>query len=247
MSLQNVLGSAPCLVSTPAQKNSHIGIRPKGVLQDNVNWCMRLTQFNSYKFITLRPSICFILGRYFVNKIPTALEYSRLLLDKVLEVINNIPDIKLIGGVFEKNDNDPFTHFHFILRCSNKTYEIFKKHLLPLVDVYHTFNKVQHALKISKCVDGNIMKMIYYYRGMIENPKYKEQLKWKPSALYLTYGPSSDDAPVSIITHSMLLEAYETQLFNRKAKSVKKKILAEYKGNQLYETKKHFKEVLKNL
>ena len=206
--------------------------------------CKRLTTFNRYKFITMRPHIQYIIGRYFQNKIPTRKEYAKKLIDILKKHIEITDGIDYIAGSIEKNDNDPFAHFHFILECSNKNLEILKKLILDDITIDHKISKKQYAWKLSKCTDGRIDKMIKYYLGVKENPK-SNKYELKPSYEYslINYDTVSDT--VSDKVYLLKLEAYKTNLTGRQIKSVARKQKKELiNGDEFYNIRN---DIRKNL
>lgn len=209
--------------------------------------CRRLTDFNTYKFITMRPHFQYIVGRYFQNKIPTGKEYAKKLIDILLNNLRCLDDVDYIAGSIEKNDNDPFTHFHFILQGSLKNMELLKKGILEDITIDHKITKKQYAWKLSKCTDGNIDKMINYYNGLKQNIKTSEY-DLKDSYLYnlINYDTLSDS--VSDEVYNLKLEAYQTNKVGRLIQSEQKRNKKELlNGDEFYNVRKDIRKNLKNL
>jgi len=130
------------------------------MLNDLLKLSRRLTDFSKYKFITIRPHIEYILGRYFPEKLPTVKEYSKLLISLLFNALKNVDGVKFIAGSLDKNKDDTFTHFHFILSGSLKKMEELKKIIIGKLCSQTVRNLKQSAWMLSKCTDGNIDKMI---------------------------------------------------------------------------------------
>jgi len=135
---------------------------------DIIDTSRSLVQFNKYKFITIRPHIQFMLGRYFSSNVPNAFQYSKKLLKLLIDSLQTLGlSNSLVAGSVDRNKDDIGTHIHCILNCSLRNYELFKKNILPTITMDHMIgHKKQYAIKISKCMDSHVDKMVRYYIGI---------------------------------------------------------------------------------
>lgn len=191
--------------------------RPKRLTCDEIkNLTLKMTKFNKYKFVTLRPHYLYMTGRYFPNKIPTKREYANKLMDILYKNLEWLDvEALFIGGSIEHNENDPFAHIHFILECTEKNLKMLKDLVLDDITIEHKIKKVQHAFKVSKCESSNIDVMIKYYLG-IKDDKLKDSYEWS----LINYGALSDSTPVTV--YYELIKAYKLSISIRREKSAER-------------------------
>lgn len=201
----------------------------------------KLIGFNKYKFITIRPHVQFMLGRYFSDSVPTPVEYSRKLLNILIDCLRSLDySAFFIAGSVDKNKEDIGTHLHIILSCSLKNYDVFKKKILSTITMDHMIGyKKQYALKISKPFNSDVEVMIRYYMGI--------RVKDKKSELIYTikgYNGSASNV-LSISEYEAHLIAYKMTKERHNIKSNRKQTIVEMKNfsDKFFDAKRQSKVV----
>lgn len=169
-----------------------------------------LTNFSSYKFITIRPHDYLIYGMY-------GAEY-RTYLKRMFSDISNIIDAPFIGSC--EKSNSKTIHFHLIIKCSTtqlNNYMELLKYIYTLKPLFPT--QKQYAIQRQKLQDIHIERFISYYLGY----------KWDDRSLKPSFkcNVSKDFTYIDQEPHSyqLMIEKLETQITTRKIRSKKNKNL----------------------